>query len=393
MTDKLNYKLIFLFECINNEQDSEKLIQDALCKKIDKIDILIESNIQGGFKCEVSGDFETIDACHDILNREICSQCQFIRILDEVSDQIRNEAYPLLSEIEQYLRNFINESMTNVIGFGWWDKLQLDGVKTNVTLVANKNTKGLMLHPIELTQFDDLVDIIMGDLSRWEENSSITVSRLCELLNECETIPQLKNSLQIKIERKSVWDIVFKNLFEHEEKWEDIRKDLKASIIPIRHKVMHHRPVRIHELEKLKQAYNKVINSLTTDQRQLNSEEKAEILKKTEFLFESIREQLSKNTAYQDLLNQQKKIEEMFKPIHENQKRVMEPYQRMQEQLRTLYENYYRMVKPIQDALNTTNQWRFSLESLKEYENSNESLDTKEDNNSDDEKDDLGSDV
>jgi hypothetical protein len=105
-------------------------------------------------------------------------------LVDEVSDELRNEAYPLVSRLEQELRAFIQEAMVEVLGFSWWEKLGMESVRRRVSEVgAKRRPTGLPLHPIEFSEFDHLVEIITGDLASWQADKPLAVADLQDLLS------------------------------------------------------------------------------------------------------------------------------------------------------------------------------------------------------------------
>ena len=212
--------------------------------------------------------------------------------------ELRRRAYDLLAPLEQQLRDFINKAMTEVLGFSWWDELGEDKIKDNVASVQSKSPEAdLSYQPIEFTQFDHLVDIITGDLTHWKLGKALTPADLIDLLGSATSVSDLKAELEKRTTPRSIWDNVFARLFSDQEAWQAAKAALQKTVIRCRHKVMHHRPMRIHEVTQLKAACEQIEKTLSVKARTIQGAERTEIRETATELLDfakSLNERLSK---------------------------------------------------------------------------------------------------
>lgn len=118
------YSLKLLFDNTQiSKEDLEQKAKEALQKFLPNIHLSVEVMYSTSLQLTLQGELEIIDDCHDKVNKVLIKQSQLKakRLLDEVGDEIRQQAYPILAAIEQRFRVFVSQALTEVSGFNWWD--------------------------------------------------------------------------------------------------------------------------------------------------------------------------------------------------------------------------------------------------------------------------------
>jgi hypothetical protein len=224
----------------------------------------------------LNGSLQDIDKCHQKLQKHILSQepLNFYRYIDEAGDKIRCQAYPILAEIENKIRAFINQAIVDIWEFNWWNSHPPDKIaqKTNKLYFRHKNDENV--HPLECTNFEDLIDILTAKFSCWKPEQSITVGDLSNLLNNHHTIDDINTELQKKMNVHSYWDNVFSKYFQNEEQWKKLEKILIKFIIPQRNNVMHHKPMYLGALKALSNKRDEIIKLIDSAKSRLSEEER-----------------------------------------------------------------------------------------------------------------------
>lgn len=268
-------KLLFDGTQVSQEELQEKA-KDALQNvypNIPLVDKLHSTTLQLTLK----GELEIIDKCHAKLNKVLIKEHQLKckRLLDEAGDEIRRQAYPIISDIEQRFRVFINQALIEVAGFDWWDTKTSAELRSKVQPIYDKHQEdGTPLDPLECTQFDDLINIINSEASEWSESSNLKVSDFIELLSDCESITELKDKVIQKTKKFAFWDI-FARYFQNKEEWEKIKKYIRF-VINERHKVMHHRPIRFGVIDALRKKKEEIFALLDAAKPELSNQERSE---------------------------------------------------------------------------------------------------------------------
>ncbi|MBW4449853.1 MAG: hypothetical protein KME38_24195 [Spirirestis rafaelensis WJT71-NPBG6] len=271
------YSLQFLFDGtqISLEELNQKT-KGTLNQHLQDIEIKIEPVHSSFLLLTIKGSLEVVDVSHDLIDKSLIniSKLRFKRILDEAGDEIRLRAYPILAEIEQHFRVFISQSLTEVCGFDWWDNLAPADIRSKVLSICDKHQEdGTSLDPLECTQFDDLIAIITAEVSEWSEDKSFSVNDFMELLSNCDSISELKNSLKEKMKKFSFWNI-FSRFFEDIKEWERTKKSMNF-VINVRHKVMHHRPIRLGVIQALLNKKIEILALLDSAKSELSEQELA----------------------------------------------------------------------------------------------------------------------
>ena len=277
-TNNKLYTLKLLFD--NSQVSLEELKQkteEVLQKFLpNDINLSVEAN-STSLELIIKGELEIIDDCHDEINKRLIgeSQLRCKRLLDEVGDEIRQQAYPILSVIEQRFRVFVSQALIEVSGFDWWDTTAPAKLQSKVQPIHKKHQEdGIPLDPLECTQFDDLIELITAETSEWSESRGLTVSDLAELLLDCESLEEVRAKLINKTKKNVFWD-VFAQYFEDKKQWEKIKKSI-SYVINERHKVMHHRPIRFGVLKALQAKKEEVFVLLDGAKPELSEAERSE---------------------------------------------------------------------------------------------------------------------
>ena len=185
-----------------------------------------------------------IDNCHEKLDFE--RDWAFIS-KDELGNFLRESAYPILSDIETTLRNFINIAMIEVCGFDWWNSFIPENIRSKVFEVENKAGKPSVKHhhSIEFTFFEDLIKIVTAEFQTWPDSRVITVFDIVELYSKANSLEDVRKELENRRKIVSIWDNVFSNYFDDKESWIQLKKRIEKNVISTRNKVMHHCQVPI----------------------------------------------------------------------------------------------------------------------------------------------------
>jgi len=289
MLEMTSYSLEFLIDRTQIKRDAlRKDIAKVLGKHVSSVNWELVQIPSQHFKLSIEGSLEQVDACHERLNREFVNHYSCIRLRDAVSNEIRQQAYPILAHIEQQLRAFINRAMIEVKGFDWWDSIApfLDGqrIQDGVQKIEGRigKTASALHHPLELTLFEDLIRIVTGSIQYWPTGKPLSADDLLEILPNCSSLDDLQKKLLEKTRKISLWNEVFARYFDDVGKWKEIEEDLTNLVIPVRHKVMHHRPMHLWELQKLQEAKQSLDALLASAATKLSEEERAQAFRVSE---------------------------------------------------------------------------------------------------------------
>src|SRR5699024_5886848 len=139
---------------IDERNYSKEDLESKLSKDLEKLETEITVNAESDYYLvAIVADKHNIDACHHHLNfdrEEIC------RAKDELGDELRSKAYPILAETETRLRRFITRAMIEVLDFNWWEQSAPKNVKKSVNKIESGAKQSEDYHQIEFTMFDDL---------------------------------------------------------------------------------------------------------------------------------------------------------------------------------------------------------------------------------------------
>tara|TARA_R110002012_G_scaffold63234_5_gene166497 strand:+ start:4139 stop:5413 length:1275 start_codon:yes stop_codon:yes gene_type:complete len=298
------YKLEVLYSLDSIQAiDLEIVVRDCISKFICKDTSLTINESDGVLKFTFVSVESNINSIHQALASDLSDKHSFIRLTDELGNHLRNEAYPILARIEQELRRLIQTAMIENMGFEWWVLVSDSSLVSRVTELEERSSKGVHHHPLEFSEFNHLLDLVTTNIQSWEDTRPLTTNDLISLLDKCKTVSDIRNNISQKIAKRSFWDSVFSHYFEDKKAWSYVKKKISKEIVPIRNKVMHHRPVFKWELNKLKylemeinNVLSKKIDSLPKEKSIIvirnASEMGAEVVKR-EFLNKELSEEFS----------------------------------------------------------------------------------------------------
>lgn len=269
---------------------------------------------------KISGKEKYIDACYDKLNLD--RDCSY-RVKDELGEHLRLKAYRILADLELSFREFINRAMIEVAGFNWWNSLIPENIKTRVNEIEEKTEdKSLEVqHAIEFTHFNDLVQIITANFQDLSDDDNISADKLSKMMSECDSFEDFKNELNERRKIVSIWENVFSKYFEDKDEWLNLKKKIKNDVIQTRHKVMHHRMLRRHEVRKLKDCSEEAQRIIKLAKSGLSRKELKEAQKNLELITKSFQNSFQKVYS-QNLISAFQKIDkrnkELIKSINTN---------------------------------------------------------------------------
>jgi hypothetical protein len=258
-------------------------------------------SVGGYWELTLIGPLVEIDSAHSHLMRVFQDKNWGVfRLKDTAGDEIRQQAYSQLSEIEQDLRAFINHGLTNVFGFAWWNSLgsiEIPGIQDPTYRKSH--------HPLELMTIEQLIELVTLEKSEWSEDTNIKIKDLAAILDASSSFEEFKTAISGKSRKVSLWSLVFeKYLGKNASTWLAIKeKDLK-SIIDLRNKVMHHRPVYRGELIALEDKRKRLMELLASATVQLSDEERNDVItheKEIRDIFAQIVYERSSQNAYYQL--------------------------------------------------------------------------------------------
>lgn len=224
-------------------------------------------------------------------------------LLDEVSEQIANQLYPFVYQVENLLRAYIVKFMTTRLGPKWWDITATNELNNKVRQRQNNDkifNKDIVDNKAYLIDFGDLGEIIYSHSSGFTSKEDI-LKKITELEETSEAIQKFKEEL------KSNYQKFFKESFsdqKFQEKWQYLEK--------IRHKVAHNGLFINHDLEEgriISQALIEIINNAinSIDKISLSSEE-IDAIQKSFVQSQGFSDDISDD----EFINQLKKAEEHY---------------------------------------------------------------------------------
>ena len=249
--DEDTYSLEYLIDSKKfSKEELENYLKGSLSKFLASINFEIQEREVGYTLLRITSTAKFVDACYDKLDFE---RTWAFRAKDDLGVELRARAYPILAEIELYLRTFIGQAIIEVNGFDWWNSFVPENVRKKVEEVEKKagDYQVKFHHPIEFTLFEDLIKIVTIQFQAWPDEKSITPADLTKLLSECSSVEDIQQKVDDRRKTVSIWDDVFSNYFDDKETWSKLKGEIQNKIIPIRNKIMHHRLVRKFELKKL----------------------------------------------------------------------------------------------------------------------------------------------
>ena len=165
MTTPRTYKLEIHIDSQQITKESlEEKANHVLQKYLEENSISLEINTLHDFYYQlvVNGDLQSVDACHHKIDEDIIKKedLKFYRCTDEAGDEIRYLVYPILADIEQRFRAFINKALAEILGFDWWVNSVPEKInKVTNDRYSNSRKDQIAPHYLECTLFDDLIKL------------------------------------------------------------------------------------------------------------------------------------------------------------------------------------------------------------------------------------------
>jgi hypothetical protein len=198
---------------------------------------------------------------------------KFYRYTDEAGDEIRYRVYPILADIEQRFRAFINKALAEILGFDWWVHSVPEKInKVTSDRYSNSRKDQIAPHYLECTLFDDLIKLITINYCEFQDNLSFTNKEFDQLLQDCYSFDDLKLKWNQRKKILSYWEI-FSKYFNDRKQWDDLKKELENFVINVRNKAMHHRPIRLCVIKKLDEIKEELIKVFDSAKSELSEEE------------------------------------------------------------------------------------------------------------------------
>ncbi len=261
-------ELVFLFE-VPKEKRSELRteVNKALYKWTHGVEAMtgpeFEEPALERVKVRVSGPLEKVARCHEALASNVSDSWSARRLVDDAGAALRSAAYPLIAEVEEKLRRFIDETLTDACGFEWWKELDTDAREVKSIEEVRSKHKSSPVHQqwLDFSQFNHLVWLLSANLPHKQGDEPVSARELAELLDESSSIDELKTALAKQMEPRNLWDDVFAAYFEEKSDWTAAKETLDE-IIEIRHKVMHHRAITLRQFRKLEAGHKEILDLL-----------------------------------------------------------------------------------------------------------------------------------
>ena len=318
MPEETSYSLRFLVDSSKISKDElVQKVESILAKHLSQIDLKVSKIDSKRLELFINGSLNDIDACHQKLNKsEEYDNEISIRLRDDAGEKIRRDAYPIVAQIELQLRKFINCAMNEVIGFDWWDSMAPQNVKKRVMDIEERNKKALNFHDkIEFTEFDHLIEIVIHSFQAWSEDRQISVSDLNDIISDCGSFEDVKCEFDNKLNKISLWDDVFSKYFNNINDWDNLKLLLSRDGIPLRNKVMHHRPIYLFELEKLKELKKQVDTVLSSAKVELEDKNRIEANQIGNSIFDIIKAQQGFASTLKPIIKAQQDLASTMEPI------------------------------------------------------------------------------
>ena len=337
MPEETSYSLRFLVDSSKISKDElVQKVEDILAKHLSQIDLKVSKIDSKRLELFINGSLEDIDACHQKLNKsEEYDNEISIRLRDDAGEKIRRDAYPILAQIELQLRKFINCAMNEVIGFDWWDSMAPLNVKKRVMDIEERNKKASKFHDkIEFTEFDHLIDIVIHSFQAWSEDRKISVNDLNDLISDCGSFEEIKCKFDNKLNKISLWDDVFSKYFNDINDWNNLKSLLLMDGIPLRNKVMHHRPIYLFELEKLDELKKQVDAVLSSAKVELEDKNRIEASQIGSSIIGIIKAKQDFASTMEPIMKVQQDFASIMEPImtvQQNFASTMEPIMKVQQ--------------------------------------------------------------
>ncbi|MCK4393358.1 hypothetical protein KAX17_10680 [Candidatus Bipolaricaulota bacterium] len=342
--------------------DLKTTIKKPLSKYVSRCSIDVKKTAKNWCLCHISGSLDDVDACHMLFNKDCLPDLHVIRTLDEAGDNIRSRAYPILSRAEQQLRAFINRVMTDVAGDDWWNSWSPPGVDEKAVM---RKATGANDHQIELVDFTDLLTLMTAQIQDWPDDYKLSAKDIADIIGGNADFEMFKAQLSKRLMKRSAWDDIFLPYITDSASWEEMKDELVSIIIPIRHRVMHHRPTHLYHLEKVKGHSRRLRKHLEHSRRTIDEKQRRELQELSHEMTQTLQRSVAR--INQELFGSTDWVRSLAQ-MHEAFRKSMAPFAAMQKQwerqMRPWLEIQERVRKQMEPFRKLQEQWQKGIEKL-----------------------------
>lgn len=324
-----------------NKDDLKQKIMIILDRHGPRIKIDIKETNFNILELSIEGSLDDIDACHFKLSRSNELYKALIILEDDPGKDIRSRAYPILSKIELQLRTFINRSIIEIFGFDWWH-MAPEKTKNRVMNIEEKNN---VIHDkIEFTNFDDLVTMVTHCYQEWDDYRPMSAKDIKDIISDCTSMTEFKEKIDKKLCKISLWDDVFSKYFNNNiNDWKKLESYLLKYGMPIRNKVMHHRPMYIWELEKLSEIDTQ-IDTILGSKVELKEEDRIEANKIGRDIIIRYNDINNMRGTFQFMAQSMKKAMEQYDQMKNGIMTTLQPMKQAVEQFKEMENNIQTII-------------------------------------------------
>ena len=196
-------------------------------------DISEQDEEENNYLVVLSGAHEVIADLRITLT-EIVSSLGFKETLyvtrDDVSNEIAQELYPLLYQMEVSLRGYLTKFMTTKVGASWWKKTAPAEIvsKAKERRGNEKKFGSLTFNDLYLIDFKDLGELLYEQSSGFVTKGEI-VNKILSLPEDPEELKKLKSELQSNYQKYFKESFADKDFKEKWNKFGDLRKKIAHS--------------------------------------------------------------------------------------------------------------------------------------------------------------------
>lgn len=286
-------RLEFLFEV--NEDSYEvfnSVINRVLARYKNKaLTTSINQMPRNRIRLDLEGPLKAIDACRNAIEREVCTQFCSRRRVDQASQVLRRASYPILAYIEEELRHFADEVLSDTLGMDWWDYIDEESAlvkRVNSVQNSKKNKPNAYKRMLDSSELNHLIELLTMDSKPYQGLEVVTLNNLIDWVGECKSLEELKVKLIEEAQSINLWDEVFEKVIGDKQSWTSLSKVLKERIVPLRHQVMHHQSVRLWQYKNLLESAEQFAIVINAKRLDLEEDEQNEARESAEKIFDQI---------------------------------------------------------------------------------------------------------
>lgn len=265
---KSEVDLLYLFRSYSDLWKNASLDEENLTitdgdatLEVQKIKADVEPNKT--FLIKLTGDYNWLEAKRINILSFLAAQnfdCLYI-LLDEISQEIATQLYPLIYQLENALRTYLTKFMITKVGVSWWKITATSELSKKVNDRKNneKDFSQFIDNKLYLADFGDLGQLIYKHSSGFITKEDI-LKKIAEVEETSEAIRKLKNDLQSNYQK------FFREHFKNngfQDKWQEMEK--------LRHKVAHNNLFTNSDLERGKTLFDELMNIIDTATKEVDN--------------------------------------------------------------------------------------------------------------------------